>query len=73
MPSSQWIAFCARVYNLVVRLRCLLILEDGQDLVEYVLIVALIALGATTSMKTLAAGLSVAFTRISTQLSSAVV
>ena len=73
MPSSQLIALCTRISKLVVRLRCFLILEEGQDLVEYVLIVALIALGATTTMKSLAAGLSVAFTRISTQLSSAVV
>lgn len=72
MPSSQWIALCARLYKLVVRLRCLMILEDGQDLVEYALVVALIALGATATMKTLAASLSVAFTRISTQLSSSI-
>jgi pilus assembly protein Flp/PilA len=47
-------------------------LEDGQDLVEYALVVALIALGATASMKTLATGIGAAFTRISTQLSSSI-
>ena len=63
----QWID------KFVFRLQCLMTLEDGQDLVEYALVVALIALGATASMKTLATGISSAFTSISTQLSSAVV
>ena len=62
-----------RVYQLVIRLRRLMTLEDGQDLVEYALVVALIALGATASMKSLATGIGAAFTRISTQLSSSIV
>jgi pilus assembly protein Flp/PilA len=49
-----------------------MILEDGQDMVEYALIVALIALGATAGMKTLATGIGTAFSHISTQLSSAI-
>ena len=61
-----------RIFKLVIRLRCLMILEDGQDLVEYALIVALIALGATAGMKTLATGIGTAFSHISTQLSSAI-
>ena len=46
--------------------------EEAQDLVEYALVVALIALGATAAMRTLATGIAAAFTSISTQLSSAV-
>ena len=61
-----------RIFKFVARLRCLMILEDGQDLVEYALVVALIALGATAGMKTLATGIGTAFTRISTQLSSSI-
>jgi len=61
-----------RIVKFVFRLRCLIMLEDGQDLVEYALVVALIALGATASMKTLATGIGAAFTRISTQLSSSI-
>jgi pilus assembly protein Flp/PilA len=44
---------------------------EGQDLVEYVLVVALVALGATAAMQTLASGLNTAFTNISSQLASA--
>jgi pilus assembly protein Flp/PilA len=58
--------------KLFVKFQDLISREEGQDLVEYALVVALIALGATASMKTLATGISAAFTSISTQLSSAV-
>jgi pilus assembly protein Flp/PilA len=44
--------------------------EEGQDLVEYALVVALIAFGATAGMKALAGGLNVAFDTISTTLAS---
>ncbi|MGZ4828315.1 MAG: Flp family type IVb pilin [Candidatus Angelobacter sp.] len=39
--------------------------ESGQDLIEYALVVALIALAATAGMKTLATGINSAFTAIS--------
>jgi pilus assembly protein Flp/PilA len=45
--------------------------EEGQDLVEYALVVALIALGATAAMTTLGTGISTAFTNISTTLANA--
>ena len=44
--------------------------EEGQDLVEYALVVALIAFGATAGMKALATGLNSAFAGISTTLGS---
>jgi pilus assembly protein Flp/PilA len=59
--------------KLFIKFQNLISREEAQDLVEYALIVALIALGATAAMKTLATGISSAFTSISTQLSSAVV
>jgi len=61
-----------RIDRFVLRLQRLFKLENGQDLVEYALVIALIALGVTTSMRTLATGIGAAFTRISTQLSSSV-
>jgi len=61
-----------RIDKLVFRLNCLIMPEDGQDLVEYALVVALIALGATAGMKALATGIGTAFTHISTQLSSSI-
>jgi pilus assembly protein Flp/PilA len=43
-------------------------LEDGQDLVEYAMIIALIATGATAAMQGLAALLLSAMTDLSTAL-----
>ena len=38
--------------------------ESGQDLIEYALVIALIALAATAGMSTLANGINSAFTKI---------
>lgn len=43
--------------------------ESGQDLVEYALIVALIALAATAGMNTLATKINAAFNTVGTKLS----
>lgn len=45
--------------------------ESGQDLIEYALVAALIALGAVTTMTSVSSAIKTAFTSISTQLSSA--
>jgi len=45
--------------------------EEGQDLVEYALVVALIAFGAVAGMTTLASALNNAFLSISSKLASA--
>lgn len=42
--------------------------EEGQDLVEYALVVALIAFGATAGMSALAGGINTAFGSVSTKL-----
>jgi pilus assembly protein Flp/PilA len=47
------------------RLRRLITLDHGQDLVEYALVVSLIAFAAPASMKALASGISNAFGSIS--------
>ena len=52
------------------RLQALMISEDGQDLIEYALVVALIALGATAGMSSLAGDINSAFTNIGNTLSS---
>jgi pilus assembly protein Flp/PilA len=44
--------------------------ESGQDLIEYALVVALIALAATVSMKAVATSIGAAFTSISTKLTT---
>jgi len=45
--------------------------EQGQDLVEYALLVVLISMGALASMRTLASSISDAFSNASANLSSA--
>jgi pilus assembly protein Flp/PilA len=42
--------------------------ERGQDLIEYALVVSLIALAATVSMKAVATAIGTAFTSVSTKL-----
>jgi pilus assembly protein Flp/PilA len=42
--------------------------ESGQDLIEYALVVALIALAATAGMSSLANGINSAFTKLNTIL-----
>ena len=42
--------------------------ENGQDLIEYALVVALIAFAATAGMNTLAQDLNTAFSNIGTKL-----
>jgi len=56
--------------KLLSNLRRLVVQEHGQDLVEYALVVALIAFGATAGMKALATGLDTAFSNISSKLGS---
>jgi len=56
--------------NLYVKFQNLMNREDGQDLVEYALLVALIAFGATAGVQALATGLNTAFLNTSTVLNN---
>jgi pilus assembly protein Flp/PilA len=56
--------------NLFLYVRNLVEREEGQDLVEYALVVALIAFGAIAGMQFLATGLNNAFDTISDVLST---
>ena len=58
--------------KLSVKFQDLMNREEGQDLVEYALVLALIALGATASMKLLATAISTAFGNISTTFAGAI-
>ena len=44
--------------------------ESGQDLIEYALVVALVAFAATAGMTSLATGINTAFNQIATTLGS---
>lgn len=51
-------------------IRDLLIGENGQDLVEYSLVFAMVALGSVTGMGSLASGLNDVFSTVSSTLTS---
>ncbi len=57
--------FCLQVHNFVVR-------EEGQDLVEYSLVFAMIAFGAITGMGSLAIGINTEFSNVATTLTSSI-
>jgi pilus assembly protein Flp/PilA len=46
--------------------------ENGQDLIEYALVVAMIAFAATSTMSTLAGDINAAFTSIGGKLNAAI-
>jgi pilus assembly protein Flp/PilA len=56
--------------NMYVKMQTLMAREEGQDLVEYALVVALIAFGAVAAMKGLSTEINVAFQTISSDLST---
>jgi pilus assembly protein Flp/PilA len=58
--------------GLYVKFENLVSREDGQDLVEYALLVALIALGAVASMRTVATSISTEFSVIESRFASSV-
>jgi pilus assembly protein Flp/PilA len=58
--------------KLYVKFQDLASREEGQDLVEYALVVALIAFGATAGMGRLATAINTAFSNVSSQLGAAI-
>jgi pilus assembly protein Flp/PilA len=46
--------------------------ESGQDLIEYALVVALVAFAATAGMSTLATGINLAFSNIASVLNATI-
>jgi pilus assembly protein Flp/PilA len=61
--KDKFLMLCVKLQNQLSR-------EEGQDLIEYALVVALIALAATAGMKTLATDINAAFTSIGTTLTT---
>jgi len=58
------------ITGLYVHVLSFVVREEGQDLVEYALVVALIAFGAVTSMGFLANGINTAFSDVAATLTS---
>ena len=61
-----------QMWKLSIKIQNLLSREEGQDLIEYALVVALIAFAATAAMGTLASDINNAFINIGTKLNGAV-
>jgi pilus assembly protein Flp/PilA len=61
------------LWKLYTNLQNLMAREEGQDLIEYALVVALIAFAATAGMATLATDINSAFINIGTTLTAATV
>ena len=57
--------------KLQTKLQFLLCSEEGQDLVEYALVVALIAFAATAGMNTLAKDINAVFVSLGSELTAA--
>jgi len=60
-----------RLLKLSVKMQNVLMNEEGQDLIEYALVVALIAFAAVATMKTLATDINTVYANIGTQLTTA--
>jgi pilus assembly protein Flp/PilA len=60
--NNMFLAMYVKLQNLMNR-------EEGQDLVEYALLVCLIALAAITGVNKVATAVTTVFTNISTSLS----
>ena len=58
--------------KMYVKVHDLMSHEEGQDLVEYALVVALIAFGATAGMSKLSSAINTAFGNISTTLGASI-
>jgi pilus assembly protein Flp/PilA len=57
-----------KLWMLSIKIQNILNREEGQDLIEYTLVVALIALAATAGMKVVATDINQAFTNIGAKL-----
>lgn len=59
-----------KLMKLSTKMQVLLMSEEGQDLIEYALIVALVAFAATAGMSTLASKINLAFSNVGTTLTT---
>jgi pilus assembly protein Flp/PilA len=59
--NNLFLALYVKIQNLMTR-------EEGQDLVEYALLVSLVALAAITGVKSVASAVVTVFTNISNSL-----
>jgi Flp pilus assembly pilin Flp len=61
-----------QMLELLARIRTLTLREEGQDLVEYGLLVALIAFGVISGLKSVSTDISMIYSAISSTVSSSI-
>jgi pilus assembly protein Flp/PilA len=61
-----------QLWMLSIKIQNILSREEGQDLIEYALVVALIAFAATAGMNTLASDINKAFGQIGATLTTTI-
>ena len=59
-----------QLWKLSIKIQNILRREEGQDLIEYALVVALIAFAATAGMSTVATDINAAFTAIGNKITT---
>ena len=59
-----------RLLKMSAKIQGLMMNDEAQDLIEYALVVALIAFAAVVGMKTVATGINTAFTNIAGKLTT---
>jgi pilus assembly protein Flp/PilA len=69
-PGNGELGMNDLMIKMYVAVKSMIEREEGQDLVEYALVVALIAFGAIAGMSFLAKGINNAFSGISTTLTA---
>jgi pilus assembly protein Flp/PilA len=62
--KDKFLMLCLKIQSQLVR-------EEGQDLIEYALLIAFVAMAATAGMTSLAASINAAFSTIGTNLTGA--
>jgi pilus assembly protein Flp/PilA len=58
------------ILKVAIKMQSFMREDEGQDLIEYALVVALIALAATAGMGTLANNINTAFVKVGTKLTN---
>ena len=61
-----------QMFSMYLKIQSLLSREEGQDLIEYALLVALVAFGATAGMHSVANSINNAFNLIGNTLTSSI-
>ena len=72
MPELEEVAMHGRTYTYIGEMLTCLAREDGQDLVEYGLVIALVAFSCIAALQTVSTDISMIYSAISSTIASSV-